>query len=72
MKYESYFCEAAIGSVTEAMKAERLLLRAGIKVEVLKVDKATGRGCIYGIKFPIAQRGNVLSVLSASGIKVKD
>ena len=73
MKYEHYPCQIAIGSVTEAMKAQRVLSGAAIPSDVIKVDKA-GRygGCIYGISFMCAQEKNVRSLLYSYGISVKE
>ena len=43
MKYEHYPCYVAIGSVTEAMKAQRVLSGAAIPSDVIKVDKVGRR-----------------------------
>ena len=73
MKYEHYSCKVGVGSVTDAMKAWRVLSAAAIPSEVIKVDKARGlRGCIYGVGFSCAQEKNVRSLLSSAGISVKE
>lgn len=73
MKYEHYPCHVAIGSVTEAMKAQRILSGVAIPSEVTKIDKARRRGgCIYGVSFICAQEKNVRSILYSSGISVKE
>ena len=71
MKSEHYSCNVALGSVTEAMKAQRVLSSAAVSSEVIKVDRSR-RGCVYGVSFPCVQRGQVLSLLSAAGFSVKD
>ena len=73
MKYEHYFCNVALGSVTEAMKAQRVLSAAAIPSDVIKVDKARRHGgCIYGLSFACSQERNVRTLLNSSGIAVKD
>lgn len=63
-------CAASIGSVTHAMKAQRLLTNQAIQCSVSKV---TGKnGCMYGIRFPCAHKHNVQSILTAAGIRVKE
>jgi len=73
MKYENYSCNVAIGSVTEAMKAQRVLSGAAIPSDVVKVDKVKGRrGCVYGLSFSCVQEKNVHSLLYSAGISVKE
>lgn len=63
-------CAASIGSVTHAMKAQKLLTDQAIQCSVSKVtDKS---GCVYGIKFPCVHKNNVQSILSNGGIRVKE
>ena len=73
MKYEHYLCTVAIGSVTDAMKAERILSRAAIPSDVVKVDKTRKKsGCIYGVSFACSQDSNVRSLLTAASINIKE
>lgn len=73
MKYENYSCNVAIGSVTEAMKAQRVLSGTAIPSEVVKMDRARGRGgCIYGLSFPCVHKKNVHSILYSAGISVEE
>lgn len=65
-------CTAILGSVTQAMRAQRALASAAILSEVRKVDAVSGRrGCAYGIEYSCLQRGNVKAVLEGAGIRVR-
>ena len=66
-------CSAAIGSVTQAMNAQRILGEAAIPTTVIKYENThkTSRGCVYGISFSCAQINNVRSVLSRENVRVK-
>ena len=68
MKRESYECSAELGSVTEAMKAQRVLAAAAIPSEIIKSEGGRRRGCIFGIGFACAQANNVRAVLSSARI----
>ena len=68
MKRDSYECSAELSSVTEAMKAERVLAAAAIPTEVIKIEGARRRGCVFGIGFSCAQANNVRAILSAAKI----
>ncbi len=65
-------CNAAIGSVTLAMKAQQALAQAAIPVTVIKLEASSSRrGCIYGIGYSCLQEYNVRTVLESSRIPVK-
>lgn len=66
-------CGAVIGSITQAMRAQKALATAAIPTTVIKYDSdARGnKGCIYGLSFSCAQTANVATVLGSEGIKVK-
>ncbi len=66
-------CSAAIGSITQAMKAQKLLAAAAIPTTVIKnEDKGSnGKGCVYGLGFSCLQYKNVQTVLAQERIKVK-
>ena len=71
--YGSYrngaLCRLATGSMTAAMKSQRLLARSTVKVNVVKISSSDeSRGCIYGIEFPCVYSGNVRTILESSGI----
>ncbi len=66
-------CGAAIGSITQAMSAQKVLATAAIPTTVIKYDSNTrgNKGCIYGLSFSCAQTDNVATVLGNEGIRVK-
>ena len=65
-------CTVAIGSMTQAMKAQKALNAAAIPSTVIKSDSQRARGCIYGLAFSCLQSDNVRHVLSQTGTKVKE
>lgn len=67
-------CKADIGSLTMAMKAQRLLGVAAIPTTVIKINSSSGgiRGCSYGLKFSCPQEYNVRTVLERERIRVKE
>lgn len=65
-------CTAVIGSMTLAMKAQSVLAEAAIRAGVTKISSSeTHNGCAYGVEFPCSQSGNVRTVLSRAGIRVR-
>lgn len=72
MRMTSNDCWAAIGSMTQAMKAQKALANAAIPSTVIKSDSSLRRGCIYGLSFSCAQEKNVGVVLSSARIAVKE
>lgn len=66
-------CTASVGSLTHAMKGQKLLSDAGILTKIVKLDaKKTRRGCAYGIEFSCAELKNARSVLGASHLPVSE
>ena len=64
-------CTAAIGSLTHAIKGQRLLAEIGITGTVVKLDsKKTRRGCAYGIEFPCQNYKEVRAKLGAARLPV--
>jgi hypothetical protein len=62
-------CTAAIGSMTAAIRAQRILATAAIHVNVVKNESsAKNSGCLYSLAFPCGQSNNVRSVLRAAHI----
>lgn len=58
-----------VGSVTLAVKARKLLARAGIRSRLIKTDAAKSRyGCQYGIEFPTPDFYDVSAELRKNGI----
>ena len=65
-------CSAAIGSVTQAQKAQRALAEAAIPTTVVKWENSSRLlGCVYGVRFACAQANNVRTVLASARISVK-
>ena len=71
MKNTDRSCMAEIGSLTQAMRAQKILASAVIPSTVLKLESSTRRGCAYGISFSCEQEANVRHVLSTARIAVK-
>ena len=68
---EGAVCSAVIGSMTAALKAQRLLSGHALRSNVKKISPASRtRGCIYGIEFDCAQFQNVRSLLESSNTEV--
>lgn len=62
---------AVVGSMTAAQRAQRALLGAAIRADIVKSDTESGRGCGYGVAFPTSQQGNVRAILSAAHVNVR-
>ena len=66
-------CVAAIGSVTQAMKAQKALGEAAIPTTVIKLEASSPhRGCIFGVRYSCVQENNVKTILGAARISVKE
>ena len=58
-----------VGSITYALKAKKALERLGIRAGVVKSRSQTGgKGCSYGIEYPIHHEMTVVSELRRLGI----
>ena len=67
-----YECSAEIGSVTEAMRAQKILASAAIPSEIIKKESSSrNRGCIFGIGFSCSQQNNVRAILGSKKIYPK-
>ena len=65
-------CVATLGSVSQALRAQKLLRSAGVRSEVVTADAAAQRrGCAYALSFPCYQRQNVRRVLDGAGIRAR-
>ena len=52
-------CTAVIGSMTIALKAQKILYSSSIRSTVVKLDSsATQKGCAYGLEFECNQYSN--------------
>lgn len=66
-------CIFTIGSVTQSMKAKRILAEYSIPVNTTKLSTSRDkRGCVYGIEFNCSQKSNVDRILSGSGISFEE
>ena len=64
-------CIGALGSMTTALKATRVLAKHGIFAEVIGLSATeTRRGCAYGISFDCAMLDPLRAVLRNEGIAV--
>ena len=71
--FYSFGCLAVMGSMTQALRAQKVLADAAVRTEVVKADSAhTRRGCAYALSYPCLQDGNVRTILSSAGIRVRD
>ena len=66
-------CTAVTGSMTMALKAQRLLSKYALRTEVIKVGKTSAKqGCSYGIEYDCAISGNVRQILTDNAIEIKE
>lgn len=71
--FYSYGCLAVMGSMTQVLRAQKVLSEAAVRAEVVKADSAhTRRGCAYALSYPCSQENNVRTILSSAGIRVRD
>ncbi|MBE6556770.1 MAG: hypothetical protein E7664_03375 [Ruminococcaceae bacterium] len=62
----------AIGSLTQAMRAQEALSRAAIPSTVKKSASARGHGCVHGVQISALQENNAMQVLYAHKIHVRE
>ena len=63
--------KAAVGAMTLAVKAQMLLLQAGVPATVVQLDPTeTRRGCAYGVEFAAVNELTVRATLRAARISV--
>lgn len=66
-------CIFSIGSVTQSMKARRILAEYSVPVNTTKLStNRDKKGCVYGIEFNCSQKSNISRILSGSGIPFED
>lgn len=64
---------AVIGSLSQAMKAQKALGEAAIPSTVIKPEGSSSRrGCVWGVRFSCAQEKNVRTILGVSRMTVKE
>ena len=64
-------CMCIIGSMTEALRAGRLLSKEAILVNTVKADTGK-RGCAYALSFSCTQKNNVQRILEKNGVRIKE
>lgn len=65
-------CIAVIGSMTQAMRAQKILANAAIRAEIIKADSSlTKRGCAYALEYSCVQNQNVKTILERAGVRVR-
>lgn len=58
-----------VGTVTYAIKLRRLLLRAGIRSKLVKVESAsTDGGCTHGVKISASDFYRAVVVMKGNGV----
>lgn len=66
-------CTLEIGSMTSALKAQKILGTAAIPATVVKTSESGGgRGCRYGLRFSCSQMANVRMILANENIRVRE
>lgn len=66
-------CTASVGSLTHAMKGQKLLEGIGIAANIVKIDaKKTRKGCSYGIEFSCSEMKKARSTLGAAHLPISD
>ena len=71
-EYKKEACASVIGSMTQAMKAQKALERAAIPARVEKADSsATRRGCAYAVIYDCSWEGAVREVLRREEIPIR-
>ena len=63
-------CIAEIGSVTQAMKAQKILSAAAIPSTVVK-SGSSQKGCAYGILISCSYRDNTENLFGKAKVRVK-
>ncbi len=62
-------CVFQIGSVTHAMKAQRLLSEMSVPSKVVKTkNDGRGRGCMYGVETGIMYKNTTIRIFNSTGI----
>ena len=65
-------CTASVGSLTHAMKGQRLLEGTGVTARIVKLDAAkTKKGCSYGLEFSCAELKRARATLGASHLPIR-
>lgn len=72
MNNQSNICSAEIGSVTQALGAQKALAAAAIPAKVIKKESAARqKGCVYGLEISCRQLENARAILESAKIPVR-
>lgn len=64
-------CTATLGSLTYAIKGQKLLSENSISAKIVKLDASqTRRGCSYGIEFDCREQKKVRRLFSTASLPV--
>ena len=73
MQNNVYGCVTVVGSMTQALRAQKVLANAAVRADVVKADSAyTRRGCAYALSYPCSQENNLRTILASAGIRIRD
>lgn len=62
-------CIVTLGSVTTAIKVEKIFFEHNIQCKIIKLDPTyTEKGCAYGIEIPLLRKLSAEKLLSSFGI----
>ena len=62
-------CVTVVGSMTQAIRAQKVLAMASIRAEIVKADTdRTQHGCAYALSYSCREEWNVQRLLRESGI----
>ncbi len=65
-------CIFIIGSVTNAMKAKKILAEYSLSSNTVKLGSVGNMGCVHGIEFGFENKINAARILSKHGIKFEE
>ena len=72
MRESANTCATEIGSVTQALSAQRALAASAIPAKVIKKESSSRqRGCVYGLEISCRQLENARAVLESARIPVR-
>lgn len=62
-------CVTVIGSMTQAMRAQKVLAASSIRAEIIKAEADQSRkGCSYALSYSCSEEWNVQRILRESGV----
>ena len=69
LQSDKQLCPIPVGSMTRAMRAQRILSAASVSSRVVKADSAAvGRGCAYAVAVPCSREIVARELLRRSGL----